>query len=189
MSLFVALRLPDAVVADLAAAHSALPPELAAGYPGLRWVPPQNWHITVAFLGDAGAGRVADLETRLARAAARHSPMTLSLSGSGHFGSRVLYVGVAGDRPALERLADSVSAAARRAKVVVDDRPYRPHLTLARLRGPAPLRELAEPLADYAGPAWVADSIELMRSTPPTGAGQSPRYAQQGTFPLSGRAR
>jgi 2'-5' RNA ligase len=189
MSLFVALRLPDAVVADLAAAHSALPPQLAAGYPGLRWVPPQNWHVTVTFLGNVSEGRVADLETRLARAAARHSPMTLSLVGSGHFGSRVLYIGVAGDRPGLERLAASVSAAARRAKVALDERPYRPHLTLARLRGPTSLRDLAEPLADDPGPAWVADTIELMESTPPTGAGQSPRYAVHRTFALSGRSR
>jgi 2'-5' RNA ligase len=189
MSLFVALRLPDAVVADLAAAHSAIPPELAAGYPGLHWVPPQNWHVTVAFLGNVAEARVADLETRLARAGGRHSPMTLSLHGSGHFGSRVLYVGVTGDRPALERLAASVSAAARRAKVTVDDRPYRPHLTLARLRGPTSLRDLAEPLADYAGPAWVADSFALMESTPPAGAGLSPRYAVQRTFALSGRSR
>jgi 2'-5' RNA ligase len=189
MSLFVALRLPDAVVADLAAAHSALPPELAAGYPGLRWVPPQNWHVTVAFLGDLAPGRLADLETRLARAAGRHSPMTLSLGGSGHFGSRVLYVGVGGDRVALERVAASVSAAARRAKVAVEERPYRPHLTLARWRGPTSLHALAEPLADYAGPAWLAGSVDLMESTPLAGPGQSPRYAVKGTFALSKRSR
>ena len=81
MSLFVAVRLPDVAVADLAATHSALPPELAATRPELRWVPPQNWHLTLAFLGQVGTERMADLETRLARAAGRRGPLTLWLAG------------------------------------------------------------------------------------------------------------
>lgn len=185
MSLFVAIRLPDAVAADLAVAHSALAPELAAALPDLRWVPPQNWHLTLAFLGSVPEVRRADLETRLARAAARNRPLSLRLSGSGHFGSRVLYVGVAGEVLAMRPLAASVAAAARRAKVPVDERPYRPHLTLARLRGNTSLGELAAALASYDGPVWTADAIDLMESSP-AGPGLPPSYVSRARFRLDG---
>ena len=62
MTYFVAVRLPGFVVADLATAQSALPPALSAGHPDLRWTPPQNWHLTLAFLGEVSVPRLADLE-------------------------------------------------------------------------------------------------------------------------------
>jgi 2'-5' RNA ligase len=184
MSYFVAVRLPTVAVADLAVAQSALPLELAAAHPDLRWTPPQNWHLTLAFLGSVSAARLADLEARLVRVALRHSALTLRLAGSGHFGTRVLYVGVRGDVERLSRLADGVSAAARRAKVSVDARPYRPHLTLARLRGTAPLGDLAAALSSYAGPSWQVSQIELMESLPPLAAGLPPSYVSRGQYPL-----
>jgi 2'-5' RNA ligase len=187
MSLFVALRLPADIASDLAAVHSALDPELTAAHPDLRWVPPQNWHLTLAFLGSVPEVRRADLETRLARAASRHRPLSLRLSGSGHFGSRVLYVGVAGDVLSLSRLAASVAAAARRAKVPVDERSYRPHLTLARVRGTTSLADLAATLASYDGPVWTAVAIDLMESSPAGGPGLPPSYASRARFALAGK--
>ena len=184
MSFFVAIRVPAPASADLAAAQASLPRELSAKHPGLRWVPPQNWHLTLAFLGPVPGHRLADLEARLARTAVRHGPLSLRLAGSGHFGTRVLYVGLAGDLEPLGRLAASVAAAARRAKVAVDDRPYRPHLTLARLRGSAPLHDVASALASYAGPTWSVDQIQLMESWPPTAARRSPSYLVVGSYRL-----
>jgi 2'-5' RNA ligase len=186
MSLFVAVRLPAVATSDLAVGQSALPPQVTAMHPELRWVPPQNWHLTVAFLGGVPEQRRGDLTARLARAAGRHPPLSLRLSGAAHFGSRVLFVGVRGDLASLRALAASVSAAARRAKVPVDDRPYRPHLTLARVRGTTSLRDLAAALASYDGPTWTAAAIDLMESTSAGVAGQAPRYTILRSFPLSG---
>jgi RNA 2',3'-cyclic 3'-phosphodiesterase len=184
MSFFVAVRLPAVATSDLAVAQSALPPQLTAMHPDLRWVPPQNWHLTVTFLGNVPEQRRADLTARLARAAARHPWLSLRLSGAGHFGPRVLFVGVTGDVAPLRGLAASVSAAARRAKVPVDDRPYRPHLTLARVRGTASLRDLAAALASYDGPTWSADAIDLMESRPSAAPGHPPSYVSQARFVL-----
>jgi 2'-5' RNA ligase len=188
MSYFVAVRVPAPAAAHLAAAHSSLAPELTALHPDLRWTPPQNWHLTLAFLGEVPERRMEDLGQRLARAAARHAPLSLRLHGSGHFGSRVLFVGVAGDVDPLRRLAASVSAAARRAKLSVDDRPYRPHLTLARVRGTAPLVELSDALASYAGPAWRVDQIELMESRPAAEPGLPPSYLTRAQYRLRSRS-
>jgi 2'-5' RNA ligase len=60
--------------------------------------------------------------------------MELALAGGGHFGGRTLWTGVQGDRDRLGRLAESVNSVARRCHIKVDERPFRPHLTLARVR-------------------------------------------------------
>ena len=149
MRAFVALIPPTAVLAELAA---ALAPVQAAR-PDLRWTPDAQWHLTLAFLGEIDEGVLPDLTTRLARAARRHPPPELALSGAGRFGDRVLWTRVRGE---LRALAASVGAAARRCGIAVDDRPYRAHLTLARARPGTDLRPAVDALRDFAGTPWTA---------------------------------
>ena len=153
---FVALVPPAAVLAELAAAPSR---RCAQPTPDLRWTPAAQWHLTLAFLGeidgDHHEGVLPDLTERLARAARRHPPEALALSGAGRFGDRVLWTRVTGGR--LRALAASVGAAARRCGIAVEDRPYRPHLTLARGRPGADLRPAVEALRGFAGTTWTAD--------------------------------
>ena len=72
---------------------------------------------------------------------------------------------------ALRRLAGSTGAAARRCGIAVDDRPYRPHLTLARGREGADLRPAVEALSGFAGSPWTADALALVRSRLGAGPG------------------
>jgi 2'-5' RNA ligase len=130
MRLFVAVIPPRPVVLELRAALTTLP----HGDPALRWCRPETWHVTLAFLGDVPEDALEDLKERLGRAAARNTPMELALAGGGHFGGRTLWTGVQGDRDRLGRLAESVNSVARRCHIKVDERPFRPHLTLARVR-------------------------------------------------------
>lgn len=130
MRLFVAVIPPRPVVLELRAALTTLP----HGDPALRWCRPETWHVTLAFLGDVPDDGLDDLKERLGRAAARNTPMELALAGGGHFGGRTLWTGVQGDRDRLGRLAESVNSVARRCHIKVDERPFRPHLTLARVR-------------------------------------------------------
>ena len=91
-----------------------------------------------------------NLTERLARAARRHPPFELALGGGGRFGDRVLWTRVdPANGP--RALAASVGAAARRCGIPVDDRPYRPHLTLARGRPGADLRPAVEALRGFSG--------------------------------------
>ena len=89
--------------------------------------------MTLAFFGDVPEENLADLKERLGRAAARNTPMELALAGGGRFGGRTLWTGVQRERERLGRLAESVNSVARRCHVKVDERPFRPHLTLARV--------------------------------------------------------
>lgn len=166
MRLFVAVAIPDEVAGEL---EGAVAP-LRAAWPGLRWTRREAWHLTLAFLGEVNEAVVARLTPRLERAAARHPSMSLALGGAGAFPgagrARVLWTGVQGERRALGALADSVAAGARRAGAppAEEGRRFQPHLTLARCRAPVDARDLVTGLSGYAGSAWTAREIYLIRS-------------------------
>ena len=168
MQLFSALLPPPGVVRSIETA-------LGTGRgPGFRWAPPVNWHITLGFFGeDDIPARAAWLRERVTgRPAVR-----LRLSGADTF-PKVLWLGVESD--GLAELANAAGAE-------LDERPYRPHLTLARYpaeRHPE-AREIAGALSGFASPEWTAAEVVLMKST----AGV---YAQVERFALdtgSGGAR
>lgn len=160
MRLFVAITPPQDAIDELRSATAAL----RTGSGTVRWSAPEQWHLTLAFLGEVDDRARQDVVERLGRAAARHDPCTLSLAGAGRFGQRVLWTRVHGDVDRLRRLAASVRAAARRSRIAVEDRPYRPHLTLARARGDADLRPAVTALGGFAGRAWTARELHLVRS-------------------------
>lgn len=180
MRLFVAVDLPARVREHLEAGTAAL----RASMDGWRWTPSEQWHLTLAFLGDVDEERLPELTRRMGLAARRHRPFDLGLTGMGAFNSlrraRVLWVGVGGDREALTRLADSVGAGARRAKITLDDRRYRPHMTLGRRRAPDDVTALLGAGRDYEGPAWTVEEFVLVQSH----LGRVVRHEVRDRFPL-----
>jgi len=193
MRLFVALTPSAAVVQELRAAtmplrcpepsHSA-EPSRAAEPSVLRWTRPEQWHLTLAFLGDVDDESRAELARRLARVAARAHPLALSLGSAGRFGNRVLWTRVRGDTDPLRRLAEAVRAAARRARLPVEDRSYRPHLTLARARTEVDLRPMVTSLAEFASSPWTAEHLHLVRSQLGAGPDGTAQYVRQASWPL-----
>jgi RNA 2',3'-cyclic 3'-phosphodiesterase len=181
--LFVALTPPPDAVTELWTACEALRTE----QPGLRWALPEQWHLTLAFLGEVGEEVTSDLVERLGRVAARHPPLVLSLGGAGRFGNRVLWIRVRGENDRLRRLAASVRAAARRARLPVEDRPYRPHLTLARARDGADLQPAVAALGRFEGRAWTVDELHLVCSHLGAGPGGTARHEPRASWPLRGR--
>jgi RNA 2',3'-cyclic 3'-phosphodiesterase len=180
--LFVGLTPPGEVVEALQIATVGL----RALAPDLRWTRPEQWHVTLVFLGEVGDDVSDELARRLNRAAARHPPLALALGGGGRFGHRVLWTGVQGDRDGLRRLAASAAAAARRSRLPVEHRPYHPHLTLARADGRADLRPLVERLAPWQGLPWVATRLHLVRSRLGAGPGGSALHEPIAGWPLEG---
>jgi RNA 2',3'-cyclic 3'-phosphodiesterase len=186
MRLFVAVTPPENALAEL----DELVTRLRAAAPDLRWTGIASWHLTLAFLGEVREEIVPELTTRLERAAHRHPPQQLAIAGGGAFPSerraQVLWAGVAGDDRALISLARSVAAGARRAGAPPPGHRnrFQAHLTLARCRAPTEVSKLTVALAGFAGTAWTADSVQLIRSHLSSGP---PRYEDVASWPLEGR--
>ena len=182
---------PPAALAELSAAVARLrdgadPLQSGAGQ-RLRWTSSEQWHLTLAFLGEVDDPVVRKLRPRLERAAARHPAQRLAIAGAGAFPTprkaRVLWAGLRADNRALGALAASVAAAARRAGAPSpdEDRRFKAHLTLARCRDTADLSRFTTALAGFAGQDWTAASVRLVRSYLSTG---QPRYEAAGEWPL-----
>lgn len=135
---FAAVVPPPEVVAALDDRLGDLP------LPG-RPVPPPNWHVTLRFIGKVEEVPyqrwLGDMDT-----AELPSPFRITLSGLGAFPrparATVLWVGVEGDP--LGDLATIVDEAAGGAGLGREERPFRPHLTIARVRPPADVRTLID---------------------------------------------
>jgi 2'-5' RNA ligase len=170
--LFVALVPPDDVLAEIAEEFAHYRRE----WTDLRWIPQEQWHVTLAFLGEVDDALLGPLEERLSRAVSRHDAMPMTFTGTGAFPSparaRVFWTGLTEDpeaapapRTPLRRLAGSLAAGARRAGVADQDRKrFHAHLTLARSSREADLRPLIRLTRIFAGRPWQATTVHLIRS-------------------------
>jgi 2'-5' RNA ligase len=190
--LFVAIDPPPAAVEGLAAVFADLDVTRA----GARVSPPDRWHLTVVFLGEVEEGQVAGAAHALNRACAAPQvrellPAALTLGGGGTFGRgrfTILWARVGGDTAAVRALSGALRRELRRAKLPFDDKPYKPHLTLARPGDRVTAEAIArdvERLDAYSGPSWPIEAVHLYESdflNTPTGV--QPCYTRQHTVPL-----
>ncbi len=136
MRLFAAVRPPDDALGHLEGALASVRGGPAArpraGRAGLRWTPPEDRHVTLAFYGEVPQGYVDDLAAALDAVARAAEPFEAALAGAGLFDRRTLWVGCAGGG-----WTDLMRAAGVAGGEVVGraaDGRNRPHLTVARFR-------------------------------------------------------
>lgn len=184
--LFVALEPPEPVRRRIAAVAEEL--RRAAGRAdAVRWVPPENVHLTLQFLGAVPEERLPAVEAALRAAAADGGPLSLSLRGAGGFPNarrpRVVWAGVEGDVAPLAALVAGLGARLAKLGFPPEDRPFSPHLTLGRARDGRGAPGLAGALAHAAGEAtpWRVSELVLFEShLSPRG----PRYEALARVPL-----
>ena len=135
MRLFIAAEL-DSTLAE--SVETCVTP-LRALEPDLTWTAAEKRHLTVRFLGDLHDSALSPLTTVLETIAATHRPFTMELAGIGGFPSlrraRVLWIGV-NTEPRLELLHHDLELALETLGYELEGRPFRPHVTLARVRTP-----------------------------------------------------
>jgi len=174
--LFVGIGLPDSLSERLAGLRGQIP--------GARWVPSENYHITLRFIGEVDEDTAIDIDSALARVDA--PAFGIAVHGVGHFESRgrvrSLWAGVARD-PALDHLQARVETACQRAGLAAEGRKFHPHVTLARCRDTRAAR-IAGFLADHGGfhaPAFPVGSFALYSSTLGRGGAV---YTREVDYPL-----
>jgi len=130
MRLFIAIELPAEVKILLTGMRTAIP--------GARWVPPEQLHLTLSFLGEVDEVTYTQLAEKLAEFTA--PGFELHFSGTGCFPDRrrprVLWAGMT-ESPLLSSLARMVYNAVQLCGIPQEERPFSPHITLARCRQPA----------------------------------------------------
>ncbi len=130
MRLFVALSLPE----DLRLKLRGLQQGIAAA----RWVKPENFHLTLRYIGEVDGGEARDIDSALLRI--RAEPFDLALKGIGQFGEgrklRALWAGLAPE-PRLDHLQGKIERALQEAGGEPEGRKFKPHVTLARFKGDA----------------------------------------------------
>ncbi len=140
------------------------------------------------FLGAVPDARVSQLVSAAAPAVAAAPAMQLRLTGGGRFGSRrrpqVAWTALEGDVAPLVELAARLAAVARAQRLEVEERPFRPHLTLGRWRPGRPADgDLMDRLADYSGPVWPVLQVRLIESH----LGPRPVYETVAAWPVTTR--
>ena len=160
---FFAVELPPAARTQAVAAINAL--RLEAG-DQTRWVPEENLHLTLKFLGEIDPDRIPKLVHAAAAKLVRELPFEAELGGLGAFPSaraaRAVWLGVTQGAGPLARLARKFDAAASRIGQARESRPYRAHLTLGRLRSPR--RVALERVTVPGGAPFSVDEVVLFES-------------------------
>jgi 2'-5' RNA ligase len=188
--LFVALVPPEPVRRRLAALQAEMRAAAHHAADEVRWVAPENLHLTLQFLGAVPDGRVVALEgaVRAAAVDAATGPLRLELRGAGGFPNgrrpRVIWAGIGGDVAPLGRLVAALERHLSPLGLGAEGRDFSAHVTLGRARdgrGAPGLGAAIAGAAELDGPAWRAGEVCLVESVlSPTG----PRYELLDRAPL-----
>ena len=175
---FIAVRIPDEVMARLVSVQKQLRRELE----DVSWTRPEAMHVTLQFLGNVESARLAELEAALREAATSTAPFGVELAGLGSFSHRVLWAGIVGGAEQLTTLANTLRSAAKGLAGHEEERAFSAHVTLGRCRRPMP--GIARTLQLAGTPqfgGWRVEHFELIRSELlPQGA----RYTTLRVFPF-----
>ena len=182
LRLFVATEVPQGVRSAVAEAVAPL----RERFPKARWVPVQNQHVTLKFLGSTYPRLVDWVSAAVGEAVSRHGAFATRVEGLGAFPNarraRVLWAGLDDAGSAFARLAADLDEALSK-EFAPEERAFTPHLTVARFEPPVPVDP--DEIAFETEPFEVG-RVVLFRSHLRRPA---PVYEPIGTFPLSSRRR
>lgn len=167
MRCFLAVELPSVVKARLGELAGRLRPFAK----GVRWVGPEQMHLTLHFFGDIPNERLAVIDEVVAPLCARRAPLRLAVRGAGSFGSsgavRVLWAGLGEESGDLRSFQSELENGLGSAGFAREERPFSPHLTLGRAREPRRDPGLQEQLArevSFDAGAFEVDHLTLFSS-------------------------
>lgn len=131
-----------------------------------RWIKPEHLHFTLRFLGEISLAQVARVKVAAREAAGRIDPFAVTLHGLGAFPSlhrpQVVWAGVEEGKVPLQALAGHLQEALARQRFPAEPRPFRPHLTLARVKSTRNWGELVQALGAFKDEGIGTQQVETL---------------------------
>ncbi|UCE99483.1 MAG: RNA 2',3'-cyclic phosphodiesterase [Planctomycetota bacterium] len=187
MRVFIAIDIDEKIKKGLGDLQERLQSSADIKKGDVKWVKPENVHLTLKFLGEIKDEKVVEVCNIVENVASRHKGFELDIESVGYFGgrsARVLWVGTGQGSDALCRLAEELEQELSLAGWPRENREFSGHLTLCRIKKPAAGVEIARASEDYRDfklGSVSADSVSVYQSQlKPTG----PIYARLGNYKL-----
>jgi 2'-5' RNA ligase len=185
---FIAIELTEELKRGLRELQAQLK---AASQAPVKWVEPENIHLTLKFLGNVASGRIEEIAQAMTEAVRGTSPFSLEVRELGVFPNprrvQIVWVGLGGEVEKLTILKQRIESGLSILGFAPENRRFTPHLTLARLRDRATPQErekMGQTIAEteFAGGSFTVKSVKLMKSqlTP-----EGPIYSQLSSAALA----
>lgn len=164
---FVAVLISEGLRQKIASVQD----ELIKAAPAVKWVARDNFHITVKFLGGVKSGRIDAVTEAVAEAVEEIEPFEIEIGGVGAFPSadrpKTVWIGVARGSEMLAEVAKRVEDALEKLGFERENRPFRSHITVGRVKDSRDARKLGTAIknaeAVQFGPLRVS-SVAVMKS-------------------------
>ena len=164
---FLAVDPPEEILREIARVEEKLR-RLIRG--DIRWVRPKAIHLTLKFFGDVPRAQVETISRAVGPVAASFGPFALAVGGAGVFPDakrpRVIWLGLGGETARLAAFQKELERSLGQAGFAREEKPFRPHITLGRVRSPGltGLAEVLEKRETYGAGAFTAPGLGLYRS-------------------------
>jgi 2'-5' RNA ligase len=183
---FLAIDLPEEIKVQIENIQS----RLKASVKGIRWTRPEGIHLTLKFFGNISENEIADISKVVEKNTVDIRPLSLKVSTLGTFPNlkrpRVLWLGISGSVEKLSDLQKEIEKDLESIGFQTENRAFRAHLTLGRIKSPKNVKGLSEIIKKeeiYDAGSFCAGGLTLLKSdlTP-----QGAIYTKLAYFPFDG---
>ncbi len=170
MRVFIAIDIDNQIKTGLSRLQNELVSKTGIGKGDVKWVSPENIHLTLKFLGEIKDEKVIDVCNIVEYVADRHNSFELAVEMVGCFGgksARIVWVGLGEGSESLLRLQNELEQQLVSAGWPAEDREFTGHLTLCRVKNPkagAKLSAMIEHYKDFKLGIMAAESVRVYQS-------------------------
>jgi len=164
MRCFIAINLDTAVKANIK--EFIQQNNLSKNFIGIKWVKPENLHITLAFLGEITTNQASIIKRMLENVSSKNEPFTIELFDIGFFPNKknpkVFWIGIK-KQPKLLKLKHDIDKGLTEHNINFDKKPFSPHLTIGRIKSPLKIESGIVEALDFKA-SFLATEMFLMKS-------------------------
>ena len=164
---FIAFKLPENIISSI----RKIQEDIKSYAFKVRWVKPENIHLTLKFLGDINSTDIEKVSETIINTVNGHTPVSLAVKGTGVFPGikrpRVIWVGLTGQIEKLAGMQKDIEENLEELGFPREKRPFRGHLTLGRIKGkidPKKLMDTMKKFEKFESELFIADKIFLFKS-------------------------